>query len=102
MSDILSQIEISEKFVTTSGNNKTRTHIIRSMNNAGSLFINYKCGKNSINISKEILPKITEALNNLKFDIPKETQQKPTNKNVDMKTILEHMAQLQRQLNELK
>jgi len=58
------------------GNKKTRIHTIRAMINGSSKFINYKCGRNSVNISKDIIPTITEVMNNLNWD----------NKNTDSTT----------------
>ncbi len=93
----ISRIEIPEKF-EYNGKFRTRTHIIRSMVNGESKFVNYLCGRNSVNISKDKLPEIIDAMKKLQWN----AEEKTTDDDSDTKTLLKHLQQLQRQINELR
>ena len=94
---IIDKIEVKEKYVSN-GNNKTRVHIIRAMSNNGSQFVNYKCGRNSVNISKNAIKDVTEKINQLNW----EHKQQEQTANSNEQTLLEHIKQLQKQINQLK
>ena len=91
-SKVLDTQEIKEKYTTTNGANKTRVHTIRSMDNNGSKFINYRCGRQSVNISQSAWEQIKEV--QLNWDVSKEQQEQDT--------VHQENVQLQRQINELK
>jgi len=95
-STTLDKKEVKENY-QYNGNNKSRIHTIRAMENNGSQFINYRCGRNSVNISKNICKEITETMNNLNW---KQTNKKETSSNEE--TLLEHIKQLQKQINQIK
>jgi len=94
-SKVLDTKEVSEKY-TYNGNTKTRTHTIRSMVNGGSEFINYRCGRNSVNISRDIFPKVFEQMQKLQWN---NTETEQSN---NEQTLLEHIKQLQKQINKIK
>lgn len=91
-SEILATEEIKEEYTTSKGNKQTRNHVLRTMSNNGSLFLNYRCGKQSVNISKGAWEQIQKT--NLTWE------QKQNSKTEQ--TLLQHLQQLQKQINELK
>ena len=96
---VIDTIELKESYTTANGQNKTRTHTLRAMSNNGSMFLNYRCGKNSTNINKNMLAKITESINKLTWE-NKTTNN--TNTDTDTTQLLKHIQQLQKQINSLK
>jgi len=67
------------------------------MDNNGSQFVNYKCGRNSVNISKTIVNDVIEAIQKLSWEATPEA--KDNNNDSD---IVKALAQLQKQINSLK
>lgn len=94
-SKILDTKEIKESY-QYNGNTKTRMHTIRSMINGNSEFINYRCGRNSVNISKGILQELTEVMNKLSWKNTTTTTDKDTDK------LHAENVSLQKQINDLK
>jgi len=92
---VIDKKEVKEQY-TSNGNKKTRIHTIRAMNNNGSEFVNYKCGRNSVNISKGAIKEITDTMNKLNWKASK------TDNTSDDNKLLEHIKQLQKQINALK
>ena len=91
-SQILDKKEVKEAY-EYNGNKKTRVHTIRSMINGTSEFINYRCGKSSVNISKNILPAITENMNNLTWE-KTNTNTETETVNTDSNEILKALQQI--------
>jgi len=99
-SKVIDTIEVKEQYTTTNGSKKTRIHTIRAMVNNGSEFINYKCGRNSVNISKNIVNDIAEKLTKLNWDNTATADNTaPDNNQSD---VVKALAQLQKQINQLK
>jgi len=94
-SKILDNKEISEKYTSTNGSKRTRVHTVRAMDNNGSKFINYRCGRQSVNISKNAF----EEIQKLKLDWTNDNKQTDDK---TQETLLEHIQQLQKQINKLK
>lgn len=90
-SEVIDKKEISEEYTTANGK-RTRTHTIRTMVNNGSKFVNYRCGKQSVNISKNMFEQIQQ----LKL------QWEGNTNNTNESKIHAENVSLQKQLNELK
>jgi len=98
-SEIIDVKEVKEKY-SNNGRERTRTHTIRAMNNNNSKFINYRCGRQSVNINKDILEVLIDTVNSLNWD--KSAQKQEPEPDIEQETLLEHIKQLQRQITELK
>jgi len=91
-SKVIETKEISEEY-TFNGNKKTRTHTLRAMDNNGSKFVNYRCGRQSVNISKDAFDEIQKVKLTWKAD--KET-------NTTEEKLHAENVSLQKQINDLK
>jgi len=64
-STTIDSVELSEKYTTKSGSKKSRTTTIKSMSNEGSLFLNIHSGRGSVCISKDMVPKVVDAMKSI-------------------------------------
>jgi len=91
-SKVLETKEVKEQYKASNGAKKTRIHTLRTMDNNGSKFVNYRCGRQSVNISKNAF----EEIQKVKLGWKANEESKEENK------IHAENVALQKQINELK